>query len=669
MSQQRTPTPTTTPPGPQAPQTAPLRVAAYVRYSSRAQRDGYSIAAQQAEITREGTAWAARTGQVWDITWHIEPERSARAEKIGARTVFRDLLATATAGGAIDLVVVHKLDRFARSLRHQLQFIHELAQSGVGFYSVVEKPDFSSPQGRMVANMFGVLAQFYSDNLGEEIKKGVYQRAEAGYPWGPPPFGYRTKTAADVVAERAADRLADAAADAAMADDDADADADALPPVEPDVPMGAAIPDGATWGGYQRIVRLALAGHSDSQVAAALNHDGRWRLAPERAGKYAGDHGAGLPGVTPVGRDARLWTFWAVRRIRTNEFYRPFSAGDSRGTIHVRGARYRGLHRAGCTWDEWQTLQTLYRRDSGHRTGDAARYANDEFIGLASCAACGERLYVHRTYYRDRQTRAVKAVYEGLECPAARWSVDCPSAGGILRVVDLRAAWLAWLAVAFPATAFPLGWERAVHHQMQVAMRQRRRSGSDLSDARAGEGLARDPKQLARDLKRAQERRQAAIDARLDGWIDASEARARVADADAEIAQLQASLAGDAERAKAASASASAEAERMAEIVALLRVGQQGATWAALWPQMTREERTRAARLMLEPEGLRVRTPKLNQRGRHAPAITHTRKVDVPDGRVTSGLIVEVRLRPDFAHALALLRERADRQASGQIEA
>lgn len=628
---QRTSTPTTTQDGHAAQS---LRVAAYVRYSSRNQRDGYSIAAQQAEIEREGAAWAARTGQAWDITWHVEPERSAREEKISKRVVFRDLMAGATRN-EMDLVVVHKLDRFARSLRHQLEFIHQLAQSGVGFYSVVEKPDFTTPQGRMVANMFGVLAQFYSDNLGQEIKKGVSQRTQAGFPWGPPPFGYRTKRPEDTLI--------------------ADADADALPPPEPDVPVGAAIPDAATWGGYRRIVALALSGQSDTQVAQIMNREGRWRLSAAQAGKYTGDHGA-------ASRADRPWSFWAIRAIRTNRFYRPFTLGDTRGTIHVRDEEYRGLHRAGCTWVEWQTLQTLFRRDSGRRTGEAVRYAEGEFMGLASCASCGERLYVDRRYYRDRATRAVKAVYEGMTCPALRWSVACPSAGGVVRVTDLRAAWLAWLAIAFPASAFPPGWERSVSHQIQAHLRRRQQMNTSVSAT--GEPRNRSNRsnrtQLTSDLKRWQEKRQAAIDARLDGWIDATEARTRVAEAESAIEQLQAEIAGDAQSARAVAAAAEAE------VLALLRVGQQGATWAALWPQMTREERIRAARLMLEPEGLRVRVPRLNQRGRHAPPSPLARKAGVPDARVVPELIVEVRLRPDFAHALALLQEQSSvTQASG----
>lgn len=612
-----------------------LRVAAYVRYSSRNQRDGYSIAAQQVEIEREAQGWQARTGEVWQIAWYIEPERSARAEKVSARVVFRKLLDDAHAG-ACDMVVVHKLDRFARSLRHQLQFIHELATDGVSFYSVVEKPDFTSPQGRMVANMFGVLAQFYSDNLGQEVKKGLYQRAQRGYPWGALPFGYCTNThAATSAGERAgsadtaSEHTADDATDDASDDASARTSSDGLPD-ETHLPSGAAIPDPHDWEGYQTIKRLILAGASDTQVATWLNADGRWWPAPTQAGKFQ-ERGT-------YTRARRPWTFWAVRRIRTNEFYRPFTPGDDRGTVHVRSQRYRGLHLAACTWDEWQTMQTM-NRVTFPRTGDAATYSVGEFRGLAACAACGERLYIVRSYLRDHATHAVRAVYERMECPSYRWFVSCPSAGGVVRAQDLSAAWARWLAAAFPEAAFPPDWERTVLQQYESRLRATRARQTKASMP----GDRRDRKRLQADLNQWQARRQAAIDARLDGWIDARDARQRVAEADTEMARLHAALAGTQDP--------DAEARRTAEVEALLRTGHQVATWATLWPQMTRDERMRAASLMIESEGLRVRIPAKGKRGRH-----NATTAVPPSAEELDQMIVEVRLRPDFAHALDVLK-------------
>ncbi len=584
----------------------PLRVAAYVRYSSRTQRDGYSIEAQRAAIEAEARAWEARdgnTGQGWRITWYEEPERSARAEKLAKRVVFRQMM-EAAAAGQIDLVVVHKLDRFARSLAHQLQFINELARHSAGFYSVVEKPDFTSPQGRLIAHMFGALAQFYSDNLGQEVKKGLDERAKAGLAWGPPPFGYRPRTG-----------------------DDGDL-------------KGPPVPDERDWDGYQEIKRLVLAGYSDSAIARELNADGRWR--PNR------------PSSSPrwkeaerAGTDWRPWTFWAVRKIRTNPFYGAFEPGDDRGAIHVNGERYRGQHVAAATWDEWQTMQTIFHTTHGWygggatRTGEAARSGYTEFLGLASCAVCGERLYVIHSYGRTRDADGQRVVYEQLECPAYRWHADCPVAGGRVRARDVTGAWLEWLRARF---IFPSDWEARITAEYEARLRSQASQGAPADgDGNSGNGAER--QRLTVDLKHWRERRQAAIDARLDGWIEASEARERVAEADRELARIRVAL----ERLDAGGAAG------RDDLRALLLTAHQAQGLIEVWPDMTRDERRRAAALMLSPLGLQVRVPPRGRQGAHTPdRLAHVRAVVGPEASLVD-LIAGVRLRPDFARLLDML--------------
>lgn len=584
-----------------------LRVAAYVRYSSRTQRDGYSIEAQKAAIEQEALAWQARTGQAWRITWHEEPERTARAEKLAKRVVFRQMLDAAQAGQA-DLVVVHKLDRFARSLAHQLQFINELARAGTGFYSVVEKPDFTSPQGRLIAHMFGALAQFYSDNLGQEVKKGLYERAKAGLTWGPPPFGYRARTV-----------------------DDGD-------------PRGPAVPDEQDWEGYQELKRLVLAGYSDSAVARALNADGRWR--PNR------------PSSSPrwkvaerAGTDWRPWTFWAVRKVRTNPFYCAFAPGDDRGTVHVKDERYRGRHVAAATWDDWQTMQTLFHTSHGWygggatRTGEAERSGYTEFLGLASCASCGERLYVIHSYGHTRDATGQRAVYERLECPAYRWHGDCPVAGGRVRSRDVTEAWLEWLQGKF---AFPSDWEARITAEYEARLRQSGPVGQDGQTITSNGHDGQERRRVVAELKRWRERRQAAIDARLDGWIEASDARTRVAEAERELARLRAAL----ERLDTGGG------DGRDALAALLLTAHQAQGFIAVWPAMTRDERSRAAALMLAPLGLQVRLPPKGRQGAHHPdRLAHLQPSAGsagPEARLVD-LIAGVRLRPDFARLLDLI--------------
>jgi hypothetical protein len=61
--------------------------------------------------------------------------------------------------------VVWKLDRLGRSLRHLLDVVADLERLGVGFKSLRESIDTTTPGGRLVLHLFGALAEFerYAD--------------------------------------------------------------------------------------------------------------------------------------------------------------------------------------------------------------------------------------------------------------------------------------------------------------------------------------------------------------------------------------------------------------------------------------------------------------------------------------------------------------------------
>jgi len=91
--------------------------------------------------------------------------------------------------GLIDVVLLHKIDRFARSMLVALQTFKRLEAVGVSFVSISEKMDFSTPMGRaMLANILS-FAQLYSDNLSWETKKGKAERKRQGMYNGILPFG------------------------------------------------------------------------------------------------------------------------------------------------------------------------------------------------------------------------------------------------------------------------------------------------------------------------------------------------------------------------------------------------------------------------------------------------------------------------------------------------
>ena len=59
-----------------------------------------------------------------------------------------------------DVLVVWRLDRLGRSLRHLIDLMTELEEEGIGCQSVTEAIDTTTPGGKLVFHIFGALAEF-----------------------------------------------------------------------------------------------------------------------------------------------------------------------------------------------------------------------------------------------------------------------------------------------------------------------------------------------------------------------------------------------------------------------------------------------------------------------------------------------------------------------------
>jgi len=170
-----------------------LRAGLYARVSLEEQAiEGYSIDAQVEAMRHyaDGQGWTV-------ISEYIDPGFSGCN---GDRPAFQKMMADAEAGH-LDVVAVHKLDRYYRNLREQLDALGRLETWGVSFVSVVEAIDYSTPWGKLVQNQLGAFNQFYLDNLRLETIKGKRGRAKAGKSNASiTPYGYRrTEEGADVV--------------------------------------------------------------------------------------------------------------------------------------------------------------------------------------------------------------------------------------------------------------------------------------------------------------------------------------------------------------------------------------------------------------------------------------------------------------------------------------
>jgi len=86
----------------------------------------------------------------------------------------------------IDLVLVWRLDRWGRSLVDLVGTLQELTALDVGFVSLTEALDLTTPSGRALAGMLGVFAEFERDILRDRVKAGIDQARKDGKPHGRP---------------------------------------------------------------------------------------------------------------------------------------------------------------------------------------------------------------------------------------------------------------------------------------------------------------------------------------------------------------------------------------------------------------------------------------------------------------------------------------------------
>jgi DNA invertase Pin-like site-specific DNA recombinase len=104
----------------------------------------------------------------------------------GARTERPGLNAALSFLREGDTLVVWKLDRLGRSMTHLLQTVADLEGRGVGFRSLTESVDTTTPTGRLVFHIFGALGQFERDLIRERTTAGLSAAAARGRKGGRP---------------------------------------------------------------------------------------------------------------------------------------------------------------------------------------------------------------------------------------------------------------------------------------------------------------------------------------------------------------------------------------------------------------------------------------------------------------------------------------------------
>ena len=86
-----------------------------------------------------------------------------------------------------DTIVVWKLDRLARSLKQLIKTVEHLEDRQIGFISLTESMDTTTPGGKLIFHVFGALAEFERGIITERTKAGLKAAKARGRLGGRPP--------------------------------------------------------------------------------------------------------------------------------------------------------------------------------------------------------------------------------------------------------------------------------------------------------------------------------------------------------------------------------------------------------------------------------------------------------------------------------------------------
>jgi putative DNA-invertase from lambdoid prophage Rac len=149
-----------------------VRAGLYARVSTQDQQ----TLPMQNRAMRE---YATRRG--WTLTMQVKEVGSSASQR-----QMREKLINAARRREIDVVVVWRLDRWGRSVTDLLATLQELEHLSVGFVSLTEALDLTTPAGRAMAGLLAVFAEFEREILRERVRAGLAHARQNGMRLGRP---------------------------------------------------------------------------------------------------------------------------------------------------------------------------------------------------------------------------------------------------------------------------------------------------------------------------------------------------------------------------------------------------------------------------------------------------------------------------------------------------
>ena len=166
-----------------ATHTDPTPVALYARVSSERQDMDLSISAQLRALRDH----ARKNGYIVAREYVDEAESG----RIADRPKFRKMIdAAARPNAAFQEILVWKFSRFTRKREHAVAFKSMLRRKGVRVVSITEHAD-DTPTGKLMEAIIESVDEFYSENLAQEVTRGMREAASRGFWIGSrTPYGY-----------------------------------------------------------------------------------------------------------------------------------------------------------------------------------------------------------------------------------------------------------------------------------------------------------------------------------------------------------------------------------------------------------------------------------------------------------------------------------------------
>ena len=296
--------------------------ALYARVSSDRQDVDLSVAAQ----LRALRDFAERNGYVVAREYIDEAESG----RIADRPQFQQMLDEARAEASpFQEILVWKFSRFTRKREHAVAFKSMLRRRGIRVTSITEHAD-DTPTGKLLEAIIESVDEFYSENLAQEVTRGMREAASRGFwvaPWAP--YGYRKVHVQDGAKKR--------------------------PRLELNSPVDAVV---------RRIFDMALGGQSVLDITRTLNSEG----IPTTKGKP--------------------WLKTTVHRLLTNEAYSGTLVWGHNAKDGTPPVRVEDAFPAIISGDEYLRVRNLLRSRApsvAHPRRVASRYL---LSGLVSCELC-----------------------------------------------------------------------------------------------------------------------------------------------------------------------------------------------------------------------------------------------------------------------------------------